>query len=166
VDDRLVLIQALIAVLTVAAALAAPRIQAAIVGAREARDGRLAELDRVTMRVRLLSKQIQSELVFPHLVSLKTVAPIHDLMYVSPDLNPDPEALSDMLRIAKRARELNYGPKQLLRWIRSDGERRSLIHELAEAERRFVASYWNARAALGAPWELPRKLRGLPAMSR
>lgn len=149
-SDELVLVQALIALLTVAVGLAGPRVKAALAADARRDTEAIDALDAYAEGVRRLSKRIQSELVFPHLASLATVDPIHDLLYVSPQSNPNPEALSRILAVGQRARELNFGPKQLALWPFSLSERKRLMQELAAAETEFVTSYWQARYATGA----------------
>ena len=158
-DERLVLIQFLIALLTVAVALGTPRIRAGIAAGAQGRSDEVEALDDFAQRVKALSKQAQSDLVFPHLASLRTIEPVHDLFYVRPDSNPDPRALAQVLRISQRARELNFGPKQLLTWTFTYPERTRLIHELGSAEAAFVSAYWQARLEMTQRRRWSRLLR-------
>lgn len=135
----------LIALVAAAIALGTPRINAAIASRSDEEKRRLEDLDAFALRVRALSKQIQTELAFPHLPTLRTVDPVHDLLYASPALNPDSDSLSEILQIGQRARELNYGPWELLLWPFRSGERHAIVRQLVAAEARFVANYWSAR---------------------
>jgi hypothetical protein len=147
----ILLIGNLVALLAAAIALGTPRINAAIARRNDGVERELAELDAFALRVRALSKQIQEDLTFPHLPTLGTVAPVHDLIYASPTLNPDVESLSEMLQVGQRARELNFGPKELLLWPFRSAMRKVLIQELVQAETRFAANYWIGRSELSSP---------------